>query len=54
MDPLYTLGLFIILVLTTSAGVLIVEAISPEQPLEKKKNYNEQLKGNVNYINRLK
>ena len=53
MDPLYTLGLFIILVLTTSAGVLIVEAISPEQPLEKK-NYIEQLKGNVNYINRLK
>ena len=40
MDPLYTLGLFIILVLTTSAGVLIVAAISPEQPLEKKITMN--------------
>ena len=53
MDPLYTLGLFIILVLTTSAGVLIVAAISPEQPLGKK-NYNEQLKGNEKYVHCLK
>ena len=32
--PLYTFGLFIILVFTTSAGVLMVAAISPAQPLK--------------------
>lgn len=36
IDPLYTFGLFIILVFTTSAGVLMVAAIRPAQPLTNK------------------
>ena len=42
--PLYTFGLFIILVFTTSAGVLMVAAISPAQPLK-----NEFFKQHIYY-----
>ena len=49
--PLYNFGLFIILVFTTSAGVLMVAAINPAQPLkngektikESKKKWKESL-----------
>lgn len=45
--PLYTFGLFIILVFTTSAGVLMVAAISPAQPL---KNTNKVHITSLNWV----
>ena len=47
IDPLYTFGLFIILVFTTSAGVLMVAAISPAQPL-RNKSFNKSLINTIN------